>query len=546
MPHAKSALSLAAFLIFTSSNFLVGQTSAFQVHGMTDGGLLGQSISKAGDVNGDGIQDVLVRLVNQIAATTTVRVYSGADGSTLFSNTEATPIVITPFGLPLVVTYGVTKCGVGDIDADGFGDFAIPLSSSFIGEIRVYSGATGAVIRTLSSGQPGIHFSSVMGCIGDVNQDGHKDIAALVESDGFSAPSLYIVSPVDSVVLFVIHDVNFGSIQQIENVGDVNDDGVSDFIVGPTAPVLATIPGAIQVRSGADGALIHAISGSSNADGFGLSVCGSGDLNGDGVGDFIVGAPFADVAGTNAGQVKGFSGSDGSILHTIEGSAAGSFLGSSVSAAGDVNGDGLLDFAAGAPSDLNGEIRVFSGADSSLIYSVAGASAGDGYGTSVVGLGDVSGDGFADLAVGAPGSDVGAPNGGTLDVIHSETLPVLSFGTSTGLPHFLTQSWLPEGGDSQAVSGTITCTGANPFGQGLAYVSLAPDDSVLFGYLPILVDGSPTQLVSVHNFGFGPLGVLSVSGSRLSPALAGTHLYIQFFQAAPLVLSSNGLRYLMQ
>ena len=141
---------------------------------------------------------------------------------------------------------------------------------------------------------------------------------------------------------------------------------------------------------------IYTFDGDSAGDELGRSVSGAGDVNGDGFDDLIVGFRGARV----------FSGADGSIIYTFHGDSAGDQFGYSVSGAGDVNGDGFDDLIVGAQGDDNngttsGSARVLSGVDGSILYTFNGDSASDWFGNSVSGAGDVDGDGYADLIVGA-------------------------------------------------------------------------------------------------------------------------------------------------
>ena len=157
---------------------------------------------------------------------------------------------------------------------------------------------------------------------------------------------------------------------------------------------------------------LFTVKGDSKGDYFGYSVSGAGDVNGDGTPDLIVGASNDDNNGNDSGSVRVLSGLDGSTLFTFNGDSAGDGFGSSVSGAGDVNGDGRADLIVGASGDDNkgddsGSARVLSGLDSSTLFTFNGDSAGDRFGSSVSGLGDLNGDGIGDFVVGGYGGTGG-------------------------------------------------------------------------------------------------------------------------------------------
>ena len=189
----------------------------------------------------------------------------------------------------------------------------------------------------------------------------------------------------------------------VSGAGDVNGDGYYDLIVGaPYDDTNGSASGSARVFSGADGSVLHTFDGDSPDDLFGLSVSGAGDVNGDGYDDLIVGASYDDNNGSDSGSARVFSGADGSVLYTFDGDSSGDEFGRSVGSAGDVNGDGYADVIAGARYDDTGSARVLSGLDGSILYTFDGDSTGDRFGASVSGAGDVNGDGYEDLVVGAP------------------------------------------------------------------------------------------------------------------------------------------------
>lgn len=126
-------------------------------------------------------------------------------------------------------------------------------------------------------------------------------------------------------------------------------------------------------------------------------------MNGDGTPDVIVGAPFDDNAGNDSGSARVFSGADGSVLFTFDGDAPGHELGYSVAGIGDINQDGHDDVAVGAPlaNGVTGLVRIYSGADGAPFITLQGDIAGDLFGAFVGAAGDVDGDGYPDLVVGA-------------------------------------------------------------------------------------------------------------------------------------------------
>ncbi len=209
--------------------------------------------------------------------------------------------------------------------------------------------------------------------------------------------------------------------------GDVNGDGVPDLIAGARAedPELAFInSGQAHVFSGADGSVIRTLA-SPNPEYwgfFGSSVDGiGGDVNGDGVFDLLVGAPYEDPGSSpiDAGRAYVFSGTDGSLLHTVQAplEEAGSQFGTVVAGMrGDVNADGITDFLvsqpyaspAGSPYAA-GRVHVYSGATGAWLYSVASPieESVSAFGWTASPAGDADMDGVPDLIVGAYLEDPG-------------------------------------------------------------------------------------------------------------------------------------------
>ena len=165
-------------------------------------------------------------------------------------------------------------------------------------------------------------------------------------------------------------------------------------------------------------------------------------------------------------------------------------------------------------------------------------------GTAVSFAGDVNGDGFADFIVGAPSDDDNGNGSGSARVITAPTLPTLKYRTTTGLPQFLDLNWLPDGGDPTSLTGTLSCSGASPGAGGLVLNSLGPADVLFAGYLPILVDVNAGVFIDYLGFSFDASGaVVAPNLTRQHPLLAGYELYTQFFETGPVTASSPAIRF---
>ena len=486
------------FRVIVSSDTIVSaiqasaiQTDGFVLNGANQSDYSGFSVSGAGDVNGDGFDDLIVGayLANGTGGNdsgASYVVFGNSDGGIvelddIDDDTDTRGFVLN--GVTMDDRSGRSVSGAGDVNGDGLDDIIIGASranSSSGASYVVFGKADGNAVELseIASGNNGFVLNganandqsgiSVSGA-GDINGDGLDDIvigaySANVDNSGAS----YVVfgkANGDAVELgeiggddndgFVLNGANAAdySGRSVSGAGDVNGDGLDDLIIGANqANPNGTNSGASYVVFGkANGNAVElgeiggsdndgfVINGANQRDRSGRSVSGAGDINGDGFDDLIVGADRgADRAGDFdrgasyvvfgktdgvAVQLSAIATDDGFVINGVD---ANDQSGISVSGAGDINGDGLDDILIGAYlADPNGDnsgasYLVFGKTDGNAVelslvegfgiggFVINGASANDQSGISVSGAGDVDGDGFDDLLVGAPNAD---PNG---------------------------------------------------------------------------------------------------------------------------------------
>ncbi len=378
------------------------------LHTLTDataplGTNFGWAVSELRDINNDGADDLIVSCPTHPAAGTgagKAYVYSGKTGLLIYSW----------LGAGAGATFGQSIADAGDVDADGTHDIVVGArgGSTVNGRAVVFSGATGLPIRTFTGTAPDLFGFAVAGP-GDVNGDGHADIAVSAPTTGAGTGYVSVFSGADSSLLFRVNadapGGRFGT--GLGPAGDVDHDGRGDLILGArdSGPGLR---GRAYVLSGLDGSRIRPFLDPDQTTGVDLGwffVSGCGDVNADGTNDLYAG-DFNDSTGgvPGAGSSYVWSGVDGSLLRRFTG-APGDGMGPGRGAR-DIDGDGLPDVVLGLYTNSTGAggagaIEVRSAVSGDLIRRITSTTASEAFGFDAVGIGDVNNDCSNDLLVSA-------------------------------------------------------------------------------------------------------------------------------------------------
>ncbi len=353
----------------------------------------GSSFAGVGDVNGDGVPDVAVGAattnVGSLVSAGRLYVFSGADGSTLFT-LDGT---IAHEALANVVE------AVGDMDRDGHADILVSSSHvlPFVYGYHLVSGNTGTILGSYAN-----YVGSAAG-VGDVDNDGWPDLLfgrGTPGVMGFPGPGMAeVISGQTGAVIYSF----FGTYQMqifgglVERAGDVDGDGVQDLLIGATGFWPWTACDGIWVYSGATGGLLFRKPPQGPTDSFPWCIAGVGDVNGDGLDDVAVGDQgFRQW--NNHSLVTTFSGPVGTQLSTLSNPPPQTRIADSVSGVGDVDGDGFDDVLTGG-IQVDGGITLFSGQTQSVLLRIPATTLQNPWKCS--GVGDTNGDDFPDFVGGA-------------------------------------------------------------------------------------------------------------------------------------------------
>jgi hypothetical protein len=540
--------------------------------------VLGFSVAAAGDVNGDGYGDVIVGAplydVGGLESGAAF-VFHGGPTGIAYPPTAAKQLAFGTGGSQ----FGNSVAGAGDVNGDGYDDVIVgapTLRYSGItngGAALVYYGSPGGLLDPpggvpdyLVSFTEGSYLGGTVAGAGDVNGDGYGDvIVGAHRFDVFGSPNgaaFILLGSASGVgantpevaATELLGDQNGCAFGVVAGAGDVNGDGYADVIIGAPQYDYGTENGGLAavflggpagIPSGGPLDATFLFPGDKDDANLGASVAGAGDVDGDGYADVIIGAPFYDAGQFEEGVayvVRGFA----STLpqSRIESNEEVAHLGASVASAGDVNGDGYADVIVGTDTSNGGAAFVFLGsatgvADGNPASAAAALTIGSSarFGYSVAGAGDVNGDGYTDVIVGAHAYSNGQTAEGAAFVYLGGARGIVSQGDpATANTRLDSNQAGASFGLSTAGAGDVNGDGYGDVIVGAPYFDAGEEDEgaafVFLGSAAGIGDANPataaTQLqadVAFSNFGYSVAGAGDVNGDGYADVIVGAEYY---------------------
>ncbi len=365
----------------------------------------GIAVANAGDVNGDGYDDVIVGASQASTLTGRAYVYHGS-ASGLSSTAASTLSGGNRTGSTPYYGCGGRVTGGADLNHDGYDDVAMACVASQAC-VRVYLGSASGVSTTATAtltGVAGTDYGSALAMMPSVDSDDYADLLVGAPSASSSRGKAYLYAGKSSGISTTVSVTIDGGVDYhlgfaVGDAGDVNADGYEDAVV--TAPGYLLGAGRASVYYGSSTGLsttsVTHLYGSALSV-LGVSAAGGGDVNGDGYDDLAVGNYAVSSSTTTYAYVfhGTAAGIDSTATTTLSGT--GSF-GGVLAVLPDTDRDGYSDLAVGAPSNISVSVYPGSASGVSTTAGTTLSESGSHFGFAIAGA-DVNGDGYTDVAVG--------------------------------------------------------------------------------------------------------------------------------------------------
>jgi len=390
-------------------------TSAGHIRGTQTYERAGWAIAALGDLDADGVPELAVGLPGYPLGSSPgeVRVYSGRTMSMLYQVVDQSPI--DGLGYSVAAAGDVNADGIPDLVAGAAYSHPYTVNgiTRFAGAVLVYSGADGSVLHHIPGDQVHHQLGTKVACAGDIDLDGHDDI--IVSANHYPSGYVQVLSGASGQAIHTVQGPHLGSSfgWTIAGLGDLDGDGHPEFAAGDSASWHQEV----HIYSGATGQTHQILYGeaASGAHAFGCSILDLEDIDGDGVSDFAVGDLTFSTGGAmqDYGRVSIYSGATTSLLTQIESPELYGHFGASLAGPLDFNGDGRTDLAVGLPGAPafvggtlydQGAVKIHDCLDGQLLSTIRPVLTGADpmLGTSLAAPGDLDGDGVPEVIAGAP------------------------------------------------------------------------------------------------------------------------------------------------